>query len=194
MAEREIVGTSDGTASGQGYTSVEGAAWYLIKADIGRERLCDEDLGVIEGVTPYLPLVKHRTVVRGGARVVERPLFDGYMFALFNPNLIDWPVFNRARGLVGLVRVGLLIVTVSERDIRYVVRLEGEDRRIDHRKVRSLLEAGDIVKILAGPFKSFGGQVTATRIYKGIPRATVEVEIFGRTNPVELDEMDLARA
>lgn len=191
MAATEIMGRAGGTAVGR---LGQGEQWFAVRAVIGQEKLADDELAIVEGVIPLLPVVRHRTVSRGARKTVERPLFEGYLFALFDPWRIDWAAFNRARGVVGLVCTPTKkILTVPESEIKRVCKLEGDSRLVDP-KIEMMVKAGEFWRVTRGPFTSFNGQVTSVRILKGVPRATIDLSIFGRATPIEIDQADLERA
>lgn len=166
--------------------------WFAIAAETGREDDARNEL-LDGGVEAYLPLVQqHRCRLERGVRkryIVERPLFDGYLFGHFDVETVRWAVINRARHVIGLVRIGPAIVAVRDHEIAIVRALEG-DRRLVDAKVEALFKKGDFVRIVNGLSASYSGPVTRVRIVKGMPRLTIDVGLIS----VEVEQADVVPA
>lgn len=173
---------------------VTGAAlpWFPVAVETGRERTAHEAL---VDVVPeaYMPLVKRMFVRRGVKTETTVPLIAGYLFVRLDVHRLRWKAFNDARAVVGLVRMGLAIVTLRSGEIDRLRQLE-IDSGIVPRKVEIEFNVGELMRVIDGPFTSFDGKIGRIEITKGMPRYFVEVNIFGRFTPVEFEGGQIERA
>ena len=108
---------------------------------------------------------------------VERKLFPSYV--LINMVMDDetWYVVRNTRGVTGFVGPGSKPVPLSDAEIA-ALGVEKKETAIN-------FAVGDSVNITAGPFDGFVGEVTAIDAENGL--VTVNVSMFGRDTPVELE-------
>lgn len=140
------------------------------------------------GIECWIPVVKvkpkrrqHR--VSSVREMVEKPVWPGYLFVRSVMSPRAWAGLFTVDGLVGLLGDERRPFTVKPEKIRDLRAYLASDRKIADR-VANVLKAGDKVVVNAGPFASFPGVALAD---EKDGRAMIEVMIFGRACPAELD-------
>ena len=165
--------------------------WYVISAYSGyeknvarvlEERIKASDLSGAFGAV----LVPSEEVVemRGGTkRRSERKFFPGYVLVQMEMNDATWQLVNS-----------------TPRVIKFIGGTKEKPRPLSRGEANSILdkvrqgseavtpktvfEKGEIIRVIDGPFKDFGGMVEEVNYEKS--RLRVAVTIFGRSTPVEL--------
>ena len=148
-----------------------------------RVKVKDKKTGESETVTQEKNVVKHRKK------------FPGYLFAEveFNPDILT--LFRETSGVGDFVGASQHRAPnpMTESEVRQMLtgileKGSGKDPR--KVKVKLEFEKGDKVRIRDGPFANMEGEVKAITEAKDAtetPKVTVEVTIFGRGVPVDLD-------
>ena len=118
------------------------------------------------------------TEVRDGARKqVTRKMFPGYVLVNMIMNDDTWYVVRNTRGVTGFVGPGSKPVPLTEAEMK-PLGIKAENISIDFAE-------GDSVAVVAGVWKDTVGIVQKIDYTK--QTATINVEIFGRETPVEID-------
>ncbi len=117
-------------------------------------------------------------------REVERKLFPGYV--LINMVMDDetWYVVRNTRGVTGFVGPGSKPVPLSDAEIAAL--------GVAKKEISLNFKVGDSVTITDGPFDGFVGEVTDIDAENGL--VTVNVSMFGRDTPVELQLFQIKAA
>ncbi|MGC4027110.1 MAG: transcription termination/antitermination protein NusG [Mesorhizobium sp.] len=166
------------------------ARWYIVHAYSNFEKKVAEDIehkakqkglsGQIEKIV--VPTEKVVEVRRGRKIDAERKFFPGYV--LLKANLTD-AVFSlvkntpKVTGFLGDSKPVPITEAEAERILNQVQ--EGVDRP----KPSVTFEIGEQVRVSDGPFASFNGFVQ--EVDQERARLKVEVSIFGRAVPVDLE-------
>lgn len=138
-------------------------------------------------------LVPEETVVanvNGKKRNIKKKFFPGYMLIKMIMNDHTWHLVkdtDKITGFIGGERSKPLPISEDEAAV-----MLGQARG-DFRKPRSAASysTGDSVKVVEGPFASFVGTVEAVNANG---KLKVNVSIFGRPTPVELDDTQVEKA
>lgn len=180
--------------------------WYVIESQPNSERKARDNLKE-QGFTFFLPVFHKISRHARRIKTVEAPYFPRYLFVRFDAHDRRWctPVLN-ARGKPtrwsaikstrGVLRIltdvndvpipieTAFITSLQQRAAKHggVIKLT-EDEKLRFRK-------GDQVRVNDGPFTSFFAIV---RRMNGT-RVKVDVNLFGRSTPVDLDESQLEAA
>jgi len=163
----------------------EEAKWYVVHTYSGYEnkvkgsieklvenrKLHDQILEVI------VPLHKVYEEKNGARKEVEKKLFPGYVLLKMFMNDETWYVVRNTRGVTGFVGPGSKPVPLSEAEIRAM--------GIDLTEVILFVELGDTVTVIDGPFEGSVGVIKEVHDHKRT--VIVNLSIFGRETPVELD-------
>jgi len=163
----------------------EEAKWYVVHTYSGYEnkvkgsieklvenrKLHDQILEVI------VPLHRVFEEKNGSRKEVEKKLFPGYVLLKMFMNDETWYVVRNTRGVTGFVGPGSKPVPLSEAEIRAM--------GIDLTVVELFVELGDTVTVVDGPFEGSVGVIKEVHDHKRT--VIVNLSIFGRETPVELD-------
>lgn len=170
----------------------EKARWYVVHTYSGYENKVATNLEKIRenrGMEDRILDIKIPTEMvtemkDDQMREVERKLFPGYV--LINMVMDDetWYVVRNTRGVTGFVGPGSKPVPLSDEEIA-ALGVEKKEISLD-------FAVGDSVSITAGPFDGFVGEVTAIDAENGL--VTVNVSMFGRDTPVELQLFQIKAA
>ena len=137
-------------------------------------------------------LVPVETVVEvnnGKPKTVERKIFPGYVFVKMVMNDDSWYVVRNTRGVTGFVGPGSKPVPLTPTEIKALgIALPGSENE-NKPVVKFDGKVGDQVMILTGAWEDTVGEITG--INEGKQCVTINVEMFGRETPVEIDFTDV---
>jgi len=111
------------------------------------------------------------------------PALPGYMFAKVVPCAETWAGLSMVDGIVGPIGGAAYPAPVKTKEITKLKAFIEEDKSAIE-ILTNALKAGDAVSVDDGPFRSFEGIV---KLLSGKRRVQVEVAIFGRAVPIDLD-------
>lgn len=172
--------------------------WYVIKAGTIREETAKKklenaiaDAGASEYFGRILIPEEHVTEVKNGEKhVIKRKLYPGYILVEMDINATTISLVTETKGVGGFVGVDKRVPTVlSEKEISRILDTMEEGK--DKPKLKVEYEVGETVKISSGPFESYDGFVEEVYPDKGLLK--VNVSIFGRQTPVELEYWQVER-
>ncbi len=166
--------------------------WYVVHAYSGFEknvaRALQEriDLSQLKEFFGAIMVPTEEVVeMRGGQkRRSERKFFPGYVLVEMELNDETWHLVKetpRVMGFIGGTADHPAPLSDKEADA-ILDRVEAGSERATPKTV---FEAGEIVRVVDGPFNDFNGVVEEVNYEKS--RLHVAVTIFGRSTPVELD-------
>ncbi|MGD9914788.1 MAG: transcription termination/antitermination protein NusG [Rhizobiaceae bacterium] len=170
------------------------ARWYIVHAYSNFEKKVAEDIekkadqkglkGRIEQVV--VPTEKRLEVRRGQKREIEHKFFPGYvlMKADLNDAVISL-VKNtpRVTGFLGEDKHTAKPLPITEAEAQRILNQVQEG--VERPKPSITFEIGEQVRVSDGPFASFNGFVQ--EVDEERSRLKVEVSIFGRAVPVDLE-------
>lgn len=181
-------------------TPVEGAKWYVLQTASNYEKrvqsLIREQI-LLQGMQRFVedvliptePIVE----VKKGVKVsTDRKFFPGYVLikCIMNDNV--WHLIRHTPHVTAFMGAdqGRKPLPISPAEAERILNamVHGAE------KPKSLLsfEMGESVRVMEGPFASFQGVVESVDEDK--ERLTVNVSIFGRATPVELDFTQVEKA
>lgn len=171
--------------------SVEGSQWYVAKTMTGqenkvlkalKERIINYNMSEFfeELIVPEETVV---TNVNGKKRTIKKKFFPGYVLIKMILNDRTWHLVQNTDKITGFVGgTKDKPVPIKDEEAAYML---GQAKEGNKKKRASVnLSEGDSVRVIEGPFASFVGTVE-TVSEKG--KIKVNVSIFGRPTPVELD-------
>lgn len=131
------------------------------------------------GYSPFVPTFFERRQWSDRVRLVELPLFPGYLFCRFNP-LDRLPILTTP-GVIQILSAGKTLLPISETEIEAIrsITLSGLRKR-----PWPYLEVGQRVCIGSGPLRGLEGILVEIR---GGHRLVVSIELLRRSVAVELD-------
>ena len=130
-----------------------------------------------------VPVEKILEVRRGKKVEAERKFFPGYV--LVRADLTDeaFHLIKNTPKVVGFLGAHSRPVPISEREVQAI--LAQVEEGVEAPKTKIVFEIGEQVRVADGPFASFNGIVQEVEPERS--RLKVEVSIFGRATPVELE-------
>lgn len=166
------------------------ARWYIIHAYSNFEKKVAEDIefkaqqkGLSDRIEQIVVPTEKVVEVRRGRKVdAERKFFPGYV--LMKAHLTD-EIFSlvkntaRVTGFLGDTKP----VPIPEREIEQI--LSQVQDGVERPRSSISFEVGEQVRVSEGPFASFSGVVQEVDDERA--RLKVEVSIFGRATPVDLE-------
>jgi len=167
-------------------------SWYVVHAYSGYEkqvlRALTERIS-LKGIEDKFGdiLVPTEEVVEmrdGKKRKSERKFYPGYVLVHMEMDDESWHLVKstpRVLGFIGGTAERPVPITDREADII----LQKIETGADKPRPKTLFEAGEVVRVIDGPFADFNGVVEEVDYDKS--RVKVAVLIFGRSTPVELE-------
>ena len=175
---------------------MDDAKWYVVHTYSGYENKVKANIEktvenrnlqdqIFEVLVPLETVVE---VKDGKKKTVQRKTFPGYVFVKMVMNDDSWYVVRNTRGVTGFVGPGSKPVPLTPTEIKNLgISLEEEQ------EVKPVIQfagkVGDKVMILSGAWEDTVGEIT--NINEGKQCLTINVEMFGRETPVEIDFTDV---
>lgn len=165
--------------------------WYIINAVSGHEKKVAENIrkdanekGFAELISEVAVPSEEVTEVRRGKKVAaERKFFPGYVLVKMEMNNNTWHLVKSVPKVSGFLGSKDKPQPISDAEAERIFSQVREGvKKADEGIV---FEVGETVKIIDGPFDSFAGNITEVETAK--QKLKVEVSIFGRATPVELE-------
>jgi transcriptional antiterminator NusG len=173
-------------------------AWYAIHIHSGYdENKVGENvgyrfksMGLKDKISQVLiPTQQISEIKDGKKKISTKKFFPGY--ALIEMELTDdtWYVVKNTPGVMGFVGAGTKPIPLAQEEVEYIL---SEIKRVAKKpKPKIIFEKGESVRIVDGPFTNFIGIIE--EIYPERGTLKLEVTIFGRTTPVELNFLQVER-
>lgn len=166
--------------------------WYVIHAYSNFENQVKKALEERikrDGLEQYFGkvLVPTEEVVemrQGQQRKSERKFFPGYVLVQMELNDETWHLVKEVPRVLGFIG-GTSDKPAPITDAEAEAILNRVEAGVNKPRPKILFEAGEVVRVVEGPFKDFNGVVEEVNYEKS--RLRVSVLIFGRSTPVELD-------
>lgn len=166
--------------------------WYVVQVYSGYEAYVQKALLErikLEGVEDafgeiLVPKEKIVEMRAGQKRVTERKHFPGYVLVQMAMDDVTWHLVKSIPKVLSFIGgTASRPAPISDKEAREIIQRveEGEDKP----KPKVLFEAGEVVRVIEGPFADFNGVVEEVNYGKN--RLRVAVLIFGRSTPVELE-------
>lgn len=163
------------------YSGYENAVLRNLKQRIESLQMEDKIFNV---VVPTEKKIK----IKGTKRVeVEEEIYPGYVLVDMIVDDNSWYVVRNTPRVTGFVGAGTVPVPLSQKEIDYLFG------RMNNSEVKHeiVIEVGELVTIIDGPFKDFEGKVSDVDKTRG--KLKVLVNMFGRETPVELDFLQVKK-
>lgn len=165
--------------------------WYILHTLSGAEekaksnlesRIEAFDMGeMIEKI--IIPKERVTEVKLGKKKVLERKFFPGYVLIYMDMNDKSWLFVKKTPGIATFIGPSRRPTPLSGKEVEKILARAEETKAKPSPKVT--FEKGEGVRVAEGPFVNFNGIVEEVNLAKG--KLKVNVTIFGRTTPVELE-------
>ncbi len=169
--------------------------WYSLRTFSGKEKKVSEAIlqeAELAGMSELIPevLVPSENVVemRAGKKYVRNKVFfPGYIMIQMEVTVETRYLVENVPGIMSFVGPKGEPVPLKDVEVR---RILGEVEERDGQEVMgTIFKAGDPIKVMDGPFVDFTGFVK--EVDEAKQKVKVEVSIFGRPTPVELDFLQI---
>ena len=174
--------------------------WYVVHTYAGYENKVTSNLHsriasmnmedrIYEVQIPTEDVVEFKN---GRKVVVQKKMFPGYLLVRCELDDDSWYVVRNTPGVTGFVGLGAKPTPLSRKDVETFLQIRPDgDEHIRKSKPRIGFEIGETVRVTAGPFADFTGQID--EINEDQLKLKVLVNIFGRETPVELEFAQVAK-
>lgn len=166
--------------------------WYVVQSQSNfenkvklslQERISREGLDNLFGQI-LIPTEEVVEMKMGQQRKSERKFFPGYVLVQMELTNETWHLVKDTPKVLGFIGgTSDRPAPISEKEANAILNRVEEGINKPRHKV--LFEAGEVVRIIDGPFKDFNGEIEEVLYEKS--KLKVAVLIFGRATPVELN-------
>ena len=172
--------------------------WYVIQAFSGYEKHVQKSLSEYiersdkqECFGEILVPTEEVVEMKGGQkRTSERKFFPGYVLVHMHMTDETWHLVKsvpRVAGFIGGIENRPMPIT--DREAEEIIQQVSDS--VDKPKMKFTFAPGELVRIIDGPFAEFNGTVEDVNFEKA--KLRVSVTILGRSTPVELDFIHVAK-
>jgi transcriptional antiterminator NusG len=163
---------------GHAYSNYENKVKATLEERIEREGF-SEYFGKI--LVPTEEVVEMRL---GQQRKSERKFYPGYVLVQMELTDETWHMVKDIPRVLGFIGgTSDRPAPISDKEAAAI--LDRVEEGVNKPKPKVLFEAGEVIRVIDGPFKDFTGVVE--EVYYEKSRLRVTVMIFGRSTPVELE-------
>lgn len=171
--------------------------WYVLRVISGKEKkvkdLIDNEVSKNPSITSYvenvvLPVEKVYQVRNGKKFIKERNFYPGYI--LIETDLRDdvQYIIEGINNVIEFLKDNGKPQSLKPKEVtRVLSRIDELRDTVENVEIPFMV--GESIVIIDGPFTSFNGDITG--IDEGKKRAKVNVRIFGRETPLELDFLQI---
>ena len=157
--------------------------WFALQVVPRHEKSVDKILEY-RGYTHFLPTHRVRRRWSDRVRVVEEPLFPGYVFCRSQRNLME--IIRSSPGIIRIVAFGGRPHPISDKEIealQQIVRGTREYSAVPY------LSVGQKVQVISGPLTGISGTITQ---FKNRDRLVISLEVIMKSVSVEIDQSEVA--
>jgi len=172
--------------------------WYVVHTYSGYEHKAKaaleervRSLHMEERIGKVLvPIERVQELGKGGARKVSsRKFFPGYILLEMEMSDDAWHLVKNTPKVTGFVGTGKKPTPLTQEEVDQILTQVVTTK--EKPKPKHVYEHGEHVRIIDGPFTNFTGVVEDVNLDRNTLK--VMVTIFGRSTPVELDFLQVAR-
>ena len=161
------------------------AKWYVVHTYSGYENKVKANIDktienrhledqILEVRVPMQDVVEMKNGVQ---KMAQKKMFPGYVLIHMVMNDDTWYVVRNTRGVTGFVGPGSKPVPLTDAE-KAPLGIRREDITVEYK-------IGDTVQVIAGAWADTIGMVQAINVQK--QSLTINVELFGRETPVEIN-------
>jgi len=181
--------------------AAEGKRWYVVQAFSGYEKQVQRSLREHIARSPeemqvhfgdILVPTEEVVEMKGGQKhTSERKFFPGYVLVQMQMTDQTWHLVRNVPKVSGFVGGSEKTrpMPISDREANDIIQQVSDS--VDKPKMKVTFTPGELVRIIDGPFAEFNGTVEEVNSEKA--KLRVSVMILGRSTPVELDFVHVAK-
>lgn len=171
--------------------------WYVVHTQTGSEEKVKsylENKLILEGLQDLItkviiPTEQISEVRSGKKKISQRKFFPGYILVEMDLNEKTYFFIKSTPGVTGFIGLGKRPMPLPQAEVENILKRTEETQVKPSPKI--VFEKGEQVRIKDGPFVNFNGTIDEVRPEKG--KLKVNVSIFGRATPVELEYWQVER-
>lgn len=165
--------------------------WYVIHTQTGSEdkvktilesRITTLNLGELVSRI-IIPTEQVSEVRSGKKRISQRKFFPGYVLVEMELSEATHSLIKGIRGVTGFIGLGKKPMPLRADEAESILKRTEDTRSKPSPKI--VFEKGEQVRVKEGPFMNFNGSIEEVHPEKG--RLKVNIPVFGRSTPVELE-------
>lgn len=160
--------------------------WYILKVRSRHEKAIAEKVG--EKYEIFLPLIKKRRQWSDRIKIIEAPLFPGYLFVF--TDIRQKYFILEIDGVSSFVHFGDKEATIREKELSALEIMLKDPKSLEVKDGYCYTE-GENVKVLCGAFAGLKGKV---RSLKNSKRLYISIEQLGKIVSVEIDSNAIEKA
>lgn len=173
--------------------------WYVVHAYSGYEKKVAAALkervalyGMEDRFGEILVPTEEVVEIKGGQkRKSERKFFPGYVLVQMELDDETWHLVKETPRVMGFIGGKAdKPAPITDREAEMILQRVHDSE--DKPRPKTVFEAGEVVRVVDGPFNDFNGVVEEVNYEKS--RLRVSVSIFGRSTPVELEFTQVEKA
>lgn len=165
--------------------------WFVVHTQTGSEDKVKTSLdskivseGLQESISKIVIPTEQVSEVRSGKkRISQRKFFPGYLLVEMELNEKTYLFIKTIPGVTGFIGLGKKPMPLPQQEVDNILKRTEETQVKPSPKV--VFEKGEQVRVTEGPFVNFNGTIEEIHPEKG--KIKVNVSIFGRATPVELE-------
>jgi transcriptional antiterminator NusG len=165
--------------------------WYVLHTQTGLEekvkahlesKLTQENL--TENITKIVIPTEQISEIRSGKKTIsQRKFFPGYLLLEMDLDERTYLFIKSIPGITGFIGPGKKPMPLTQSEVDSILKKSEETSAKPSPKI--IFEKGEQVRVKDGPFVNFNGTIEQIHPEKG--KLKVNVSIFGRSTPVELE-------
>ncbi|QGU00764.1 Transcription antitermination protein NusG [Candidatus Syntrophocurvum alkaliphilum] len=165
--------------------------WYVVHTYSGYENKIKVDLTkrvesmnmqdkIFDVIVPEEQEVEYKA---GKRKVTNKRVFPGYVIVNMIMDEESWYVVRHTPGITGFVGSGTKPIPLQQDEVDKILEQMG----LLEKKPKKVIDVdiGDNIRVKSGPFANFEGVVKEILADRG--KVRVNISMFGRDTPVELD-------
>ena len=160
------------------FQSTGSFAWFALRVRSNHEQTSSTALQS-RGLETFLPSFKLRRRWSDRVRIIDQPLFPGYVFCRFNPD--DRGDVVRAPGVVHVVSTGRELLPVDPAELNHIRTVVMAEMKA---QPHPFLKIGQRVRIDHGPLAGAEGVLTSAN---GVSSLVLSLRLLQRSLSVEVD-------
>lgn len=157
--------------------------WFALQVVPRHEKSVDKILEY-RGYSHFLPTCRVRRRWSDRVKIVEEPLFPGYVFCKSQRNLME--IIRGSPGIIRMVTFGGRPQPVPDREIEALQQIVRGQREYS---AVSYFTMGQKVRVISGPLTGISGIITQ---FKKRDRLVISLDVIMKSVSVEIDESEVA--
>jgi len=171
------------------------AKWYTIHTYSGYEEQVAENLkqridsmNVSDKIFDVIvPKEKNIEIKDGKRKIIDKKIFPGYVMVKMIVAEDSWYVVRNTPNVTGFIGFGTKPSPISNQEVARIQKRMS----VEEPEYKINVKAGEHIRITDGPFSGFEGAVDSIDEKRG--KIKVNVSIFGRETPVNLDFLQIKK-